>query len=113
MKMKTTETTAANTTYRYEEPNHDEIALAAFLAWEKDGQQAGREMDYWLQAESQLREARQKKAEAAAAQASLPWPRPTRATAVKKPVTNGSEKLTTSARRSTTPKASARATTRK
>ena len=56
------------------EPSHDEIALRAFLLWEKDGRQSGREMTYWLQAESEIRSADQQKAAAKAAQAAKPWP---------------------------------------
>jgi hypothetical protein len=47
-------------------PTHDEIALHAFLIWEKEGRQPGREMTYWLQAEAQLRQSRQQQAESAA-----------------------------------------------
>lgn len=59
-------------------PSHDEIALCAFLLWEKEGRQPGRETTYWLQAEAQLRMTRQQEAEAAA-KAIRPWP-PTPAT---------------------------------
>ena len=56
-------------------PSHDEIALCAFLIWEKEGRQPGREQTYWLQAEAQLRQTRQHQAElAAAAKATRPWP---------------------------------------
>lgn len=55
-------------------PNHDEIALCAFLIWEKEGRQPGREQTYWLQAEAQLRQTRQQQAELAAAQSARPWP---------------------------------------
>lgn len=54
-------------------PTHDEIALHAFLIWEKDGRQPGREQTYWLQAEAQLRLTRQQQAEAAAKTART-WP---------------------------------------
>ncbi|MGV4858613.1 DUF2934 domain-containing protein, partial [Acetobacter senegalensis] len=54
-------------------PSHDEIALCAFLIWEKEGRQPGREQTYWLQAEAQLRQTRQQQAEAAAKSA-RPWP---------------------------------------
>jgi hypothetical protein len=54
-------------------PTHDEIALHAFLIWEKEGRQPGREQTYWLQAEAQLRQTRQQKAEAAA-KAARTWP---------------------------------------
>lgn len=55
------------------EPSHDEIALHAFLIWEKEGRQPGREMTYWLQAEAQLRQSRQQQAESAAKTARQ-WP---------------------------------------
>lgn len=54
-------------------PTHDEIALHAFLIWEKEGRQPGRELTYWLQAEAQLRQTRQQQAEAAA-KATRTWP---------------------------------------
>lgn len=53
---------------------HDEIALHAFLIWEKDGRQPGREQTYWLQAEAQLRQTRQQLAERASSQSSRTWP---------------------------------------
>lgn len=55
------------------QPTHDEIALHAFLIWEKEGRQPGREQTYWLQAEAQLRQTRQQQAEAAA-KAARTWP---------------------------------------
>lgn len=54
-------------------PTHDEIALHAFLIWEKEGRQPGREQTHWLQAEAQLRLTRQQQAEAAV-KAALIWP---------------------------------------
>ena len=57
-----------------QEPGHDEIALRAFLIWEREGRQPGRETTYWLQAECEIRTAYQKKAEHAAALAARPWP---------------------------------------
>jgi hypothetical protein len=54
-------------------PSHDEIALQAFLLWEKEGRQPGREMAYWLEAEAQLQLTRQQQVEAAA-KAVRPWP---------------------------------------
>lgn len=33
----------------------DEIAIRAYLIWEKEGRPAGRDFDHWLQAEAQLR----------------------------------------------------------
>ncbi len=106
MKMKTIETTAPNTASFYQEPTHDEIALAAFLQWEREGRQPGREMEYWCQAEVQMRSARLKKAEAAAAEASLPWPRPSRSVQVRKATTTVARKLTTAEARNVTPKTS-------
>ena len=64
----------ANTAAHYIQPTHDEIALCAFLIWEKEGRQPGNEQTYWLQAESQLRASRQAHAEEAAAKAARPWP---------------------------------------
>lgn len=55
------------------EPSHEEIALQAFLLWEKEGRQPGREMTYWLQAEAQIRQTRQQQVEAAA-KAVRQWP---------------------------------------
>ncbi len=57
-----------------QEPGHDEIALRAFLIWEREGRPPGRETTYWLQAECEIRTAYQKKAEHAAALAARPWP---------------------------------------
>lgn len=59
--MKPTQITVA-----YEKPSHDEIALAAYLAWEKDGRPAGRDAHYWQQAEGELSAKRAAAAEAAA-----------------------------------------------
>jgi hypothetical protein len=109
--MKTTETTAPDTTAFYQEPTHDEIALSAFLLWESEGRQPDREMEYWIRAESQLRQSRLKKAEAAAEQAALPWPRPSRSTtrAIKKAAEPTAQMLNTPARRATSPKSTRRA----
>ena len=64
------------------EPGHDEIALCAFLLWEREGCQPGREMTYWLQAECEVRATYQRKAEqTAAALAAKPWPPAPRVTA--------------------------------
>ena len=66
------------------EPTHDEIALMAFLEWEKDGRQSGRDTFYWNQAENQLRELHRQKAERlSATQAIRPWPPQPVATTVK------------------------------
>jgi hypothetical protein len=61
-----TDMNASNITQYFQEPTRDEIAMSAFLAWEKDGRPADRELHYWLAAEGQLRALRLKKAEAAA-----------------------------------------------
>ena len=61
----------------FQEPTRDEIATRAYLAWEKDGRQPGREMHYWLLAEATLREQRLAQANAAAEHAAQPWPRRT------------------------------------
>ena len=34
--------------------NKEEVNRLAFLNWEKDGRPQGRDVDYWLEAESQL-----------------------------------------------------------
>ena len=82
-----------NTTEYFQEPTRDEIAMSAFLAWEKDGRPADRELHYWLAAEGQLRALRLKKAEAAAKAAAK--------TTAKSPLPK-SAKLTTSVKRETT-----------
>jgi hypothetical protein len=104
--MNTTETAPLkpNPNTVYTEPTHDEIALAAFLQWEREGRQPGRELEYWLRAESQLRALRQKKAEAAA-QSAPAWPRPSRTAQIKKATVTVARKLTTAVTRSTTPAA--------
>ncbi len=63
-----------NTAAAPHEPTRDEIALCAFLIWEKDGRQPGRETTYWLEAETQLRQARQQQAQLAATKSARPWP---------------------------------------
>jgi hypothetical protein len=67
----------------YKEPTHDEIALNAFLAWERDGYPQSSDLNYWLEAEARLRAQRRKQAEAAAAQAAKPWPPQSRVQSVK------------------------------
>jgi hypothetical protein len=37
---------------------HDEISFFAFLNWQKDGCPSGRDLEYWLEAEHQLRATR-------------------------------------------------------
>lgn len=66
--------TSKNETRFYKEPTRDEIALHAYLLWEKDGGRHGSDGHYWLEAETRLREQRRKQAEAAAAEAARPWP---------------------------------------
>ncbi len=43
-------------------PHHDEIARYAYSLWEQEGRPQRRALDHWLQAESQLRQARQDEA---------------------------------------------------
>lgn len=77
----------------YPEPTHEEIALSAFLTWEREGRQPGHEMSYWLRAEAEIRAFRQKKAEAAAQNAAR-WPiqsATTRSRTVKSRTTPGAE----------------------
>lgn len=38
--------------------DRNEIALFAYYAWEKDGGPEGRDVDYWLEAEAQLKATR-------------------------------------------------------
>jgi hypothetical protein len=95
--------TSTNASLLYQEPERDEIELNAFLAWEKEGRQHGREMHYWLQAEAQLREARRKKADAAAALAAQPWPR-TASTSARKTQAAPAPKLGAAKPRVTSPK---------
>lgn len=40
-------------------PDPQEIARLAYFAWEHDGRPEGRDVDYWLEAESRLRHARE------------------------------------------------------
>ena len=40
------------------EPTHDEIALCAYAIWEQEGHPQNHDSEIWLQAESQLRQAR-------------------------------------------------------
>ena len=39
--------------------NQEEVAACAYLAWEKAGRPKGRDLDFWLEAEMQLRVTRQ------------------------------------------------------
>lgn len=43
----------------YVEPTHDEIATYAYYLWEAEGRPPGRDVDYWLQAEAQMKAHRQ------------------------------------------------------
>jgi len=45
-------------THEHPAPTHEEIALHAFFAWEKDGCPQGRDQEYWLAAEAALRASR-------------------------------------------------------
>ena len=58
----------------FKEPTHEEIALSAFLAWERDGRPHCSDQNYWFDAEQRLRTQRLKLAETAAAKAAKPWP---------------------------------------
>ena len=40
--------------------NHDEIAKVASQLWQQEGRQSGRDQEYWLRAERQLRAIMQK-----------------------------------------------------
>jgi hypothetical protein len=60
-------------TESYQKPAHDEIALAAYLAWEKDGRPVGRDQQYWQQAEAELCQQR-RAAAASVAKAKRNWP---------------------------------------
>ena len=41
------------------EPTQDEIALAAYSIWDQAGRAQGRDVEHWLHAEAQFRQARQ------------------------------------------------------
>ena len=75
-------TTKSETRF-FKEPTHDEIALHAFLAWERDGRPQSSDQNYWFDAEARLRTQRLQLAEAAAAKAARPWPPQSRVKAVK------------------------------
>ena len=55
-------------------PTHEEIALHAFLLWEREGRPDGRSMNYWLEAEAQLRQTREHQVRLATDEAARPWP---------------------------------------
>lgn len=98
----------SDTTPTLSEPSHDEIALTAFLQWEKDGRQSGRDTFYWQQAETQLRELYRQRAEraAAAVQTVRPWPpQPIVESAKSAPKTAAPKTAAPKSRRATKPKA--------
>lgn len=43
------------TTQQNPAPNHDDIARLACQIWQTEGSQSGRDQEYWLRAEQQLR----------------------------------------------------------
>lgn len=65
-----------NTRPYFVEPTHDETAFRAFLIWEQEGRESGRELDYWLQAQAQLHAELQARAVVVAEHATKPWPPP-------------------------------------
>ena len=113
LKLKTEMTSTTETAF-YKEPTHDEIALHAFLAWQKDGSPQGTDFQYWIEAERRLRAQRQKQAEAAAAQAAKPWPPGARTVKTKSTTTTTAPKpaLASAGERATTVKVSRTATPR-
>jgi hypothetical protein len=112
LKLKTEMTSTTETAF-YKEPTHDEIALSAFLTWQKDGRPHGTDFDYWIEAERRIRAQREKQANAAAAQAAKPWPPGTRAVKTKPARVDASNPALTSSReRSTTVKVTRSATQR-
>ncbi len=106
--------TAKNENQFYREPSKEEIALSAFLAWERDGRPNGQDVKYWLEAEARLCEQRRKQAEIAAAQAAKPWPPGSKATTAPKaaPKTKPTPKLTTTVERGTNIKVNGAKTTK-
>jgi hypothetical protein len=53
-----------------ESPSHDEIAVLAHQLWEINGRPDGRDVEFWFQAENQLRPSRSKLQPQAAAKIS-------------------------------------------
>ena len=108
------EMTSTTDTAFYKEPTHDEIALNAFLAWQKDGSPHGTDFQYWIEAERRLRVQRQKQAQAAATQAAKPWPPGARAVKANSTATNAASKpaLANAGERATTVKVTRTATPR-
>jgi hypothetical protein len=92
--------TKTSETRFFKEPTQDEIALQAYLAWERDGRPESSDLNYWLLAETQLRTQRLQLAQAAAAKAARPWPPASRIKAVK-------AKLAAKAAKAPAPKAAA------
>ena len=52
----TTPRTGSTVTARQRSLTHEDIALRAHWLYEQSGYQAGREVEFWLEAERQLRE---------------------------------------------------------
>lgn len=59
-------------------PSHGEIAVYAYLIWEREGRPAGRAEQHWLEAEHQLLAARAHDANGCPATPVLALPAPTR-----------------------------------
>ncbi len=59
-------------------PNYHEIALRAYQLWEEGGRQPGRDQQYWLQAEAELKARQQPRVKATASTRSpiVPFPDP-------------------------------------
>lgn len=51
------------TTKKFQAPTDEEIARYAYYLWETEGRIHGRDLDYWLQAETHLIAARQQDAD--------------------------------------------------
>ncbi len=59
-------------------PNYHEIALRAYQLWEEGGRQPGRDQQYWLQAEAELKARQQAGARTVTSKRSpiVPFPDP-------------------------------------
>jgi hypothetical protein len=57
------------------EPTNEEIAVRAYLIWEKNGKPHGQDRAYWLQAEAELQAGYKKLQEAFNATAIVPKPK--------------------------------------
>jgi hypothetical protein len=55
MKFKKNNPKRSNPSRAQRGPRMEEIANCAYLIWEKEGRPAGRDVEFWLQAEAQLR----------------------------------------------------------